>query len=380
MSSIITTEITQEDAKRDIEYCLGNAWTKRVISANYFLNNPHVYLNTSENVQAAVSSSVKEGSKILTVTSSGDYCLDSIFHGAEEVVNYDTNRFQYYVACLKYWGVLNLSYEEFCECFQSFHRDDLKFMSPELLEKAIAGFEEESAYPFWKGFIERRKLEQEYLLQWMNSFDYQLLTMMTGMQTEKGIADYAFNTSEFNPAKEICCAFRMFESPEARKDAYGYLSSKENFNALKEQLTKRKVSFYTSDIKALKDRLPETTTFDTIFLSNIPFYVPSASFVNSVNTQMEPLLAADGEISYYCQNMNPLWFREKAKNPGFEVPDYCFAQDPMKPLNRTGAKRYLDSYRLLREQYQVDLEALPAYGGTPGILSNNDVKVLVRRK
>lgn len=37
MSSIITTEITQEDAKRDIEYCLGNAWTKRVISANYFL-------------------------------------------------------------------------------------------------------------------------------------------------------------------------------------------------------------------------------------------------------------------------------------------------------------------------------------------------------
>ena len=121
MSSIITTEITQEDAKRDIEYCLGNAWTKRVISANYFLNNPHVYLNTSENVQAAVSSSVEEGSKILTVTISGDYCLDSIFHGAEEVVNYDTNRFQYYVACLKYWGVLNLSYEEFCECFQSFH-------------------------------------------------------------------------------------------------------------------------------------------------------------------------------------------------------------------------------------------------------------------
>lgn len=380
MNSIITSEITQETAKKDIRYCLQNAWTQRYLDENYFNNNPHIYLNTSENVQSAVTSNVTEKDKVLTVASSGDYCLDSIFRGAEQVVNFDINQFQYYVACLKFWGVLNLSYEEFCDCFQNFHRNDLKFMSPELLEKAITGFEQENAYPFWKGFIEQRKQEQDLLLQWMDSPEYQILAFMSGLPLEKGILDYAFNTSPITPSKTISCALRLFESPEAKIDTYGYLSSKESFQALKEKLTNAKVSYFTSDIKTLKDRLPEKQTFDTIFLSNIPFYVPSGSFVHTINNQVAPLLAEDGTISYYCQNMNPYWFQQKAKNPRYDVPSTCFAQDDMKPINRAGVRNYLESYRLLKRNYQVSLESIPAYGGTPGILADKDIKVMVKRK
>ncbi len=380
MSSIKTTSLNKKDAKRDIDYCLKNARTKKCMDEDYFTRNPHIYLNTSENVKEAVQSSVGEGSKVLTVASSGDYCLESIFRGADEVVNFDINQHQYYMTCLKYWAVLNLSYDEYCSCFRNFRRDDLLFMSDGLLRKAVSGFEREIAYPFWDRLIQERKREQDKVMEFLQSPSYKILTGYLGMHYPVGLIDYAINALDEYPEFRGGNALRIFESPEAKEDTYGYLMTEENFNTLKERLRKAKVSFQTSDIRRIKNRLYGEEDFNAIFLSNIPFYIPSKDFVSAVDDQIAPLLAPGGEISYYCQNMSADWMIARQQDPNYHVPITNFGRDYMMALNQEGVERCIASYAKLTENYDVELEEIPAYGGTPGILAPTDVKVLVRRK
>ena len=80
MKSIECSEFTQEIAQRDIEFCLANANSAKIIDfkGEFFRKNPHFYINGSDNVILPVSSTVKEGDTVLAVGASGDYMLDSI--------------------------------------------------------------------------------------------------------------------------------------------------------------------------------------------------------------------------------------------------------------------------------------------------------------
>ena len=159
MKSIESNEFTPKVATRDIEYCLANANTRKLMDfkGEYFRQNPHIYINGSDNVVLPVSRVVKDGDSVLTVGASGDYMLDSVLYGAKEVVNYDINAMQYYVCCLKVWALQVLDYQEFIDFFTNF-RSQI-YLDYKVLDRIIAPFENEAAYSYWKRFSKQRRIE-----------------------------------------------------------------------------------------------------------------------------------------------------------------------------------------------------------------------------
>lgn len=69
---------------------------------------------SQEGVNKAVGYKDKD---VLTVASSGDQYLGSVYYGANTVDLFDINRFTYYITCLKVAALRKLSYEEFLSFF-----------------------------------------------------------------------------------------------------------------------------------------------------------------------------------------------------------------------------------------------------------------------
>ena len=57
MKSIESSEFTQKIASSDIDFCLANANTRKLMDfeGEFFRKNPHFYMNSSDNVLLPVS-------------------------------------------------------------------------------------------------------------------------------------------------------------------------------------------------------------------------------------------------------------------------------------------------------------------------------------
>lgn len=377
-------EFTKEQVLQDIDFCNKNAYTRKLMDDHYFENNPHIYINSSDRIRSVVEPEVKEGDHILTVASCGDYQLDSVLYGAKDVTNYDINRLQYYALCLKTWAVQNLNYQEFISCFTKFDtNDELNYMSPELLQKAIATFEQEPAYAFWQAFIEERKRERDIFEKWFQSSSYQIACTMDPqlVTLSKCELSFIFHTKLDSYMNGNSTALRILEIPFSDSKICGYTASKENFNLLKDKLQSARLQFVTSDIKNLKEHLKDDSHYDHIFLSNIPFYVKPDTFIDTVENQFVPILLNQGSIIYYCQNMRKFWFEQKRRNKSFHLAPNLFKSGYLKSVYSEGAENCLQQYRKLpRKKYIISLEEVPTYNGTPDIDSTVDTKVKIKIK
>ena len=386
MKSIECSEFTPEIAQKDIEFCLANANTRKLMDfkGEFFRKNPHFYINGSDNVVLPVSRTVKEGDTVLAVGASGDYMLDSILYGAKEIVNYDINSIQYYVCCLKLWAIQVLDYKEFINFFMNFRNSD-DYLNYKIFERIIAPFEGEAAYPFWKRFAKQRRIENVAARQLINELG-PMLRMMSPVGTTNQEMVYVICTNVGpNMMPEKFSAMRLVNVPEANKDCLGYLSSEENYYKTREMLKDVKISFVTASIDEIKDKIPEDKKFDVVFLSNIPYYLTTDKIVSSVNDQLLPVLNQDGVISMYHQGMRINWFSQRLENRKFKLQrvvgrDYD-KESAHYQFNMIATGQVLDAHaELLASGLDISMEEIPSYGGATG--SNVEVDIIsnIRRR
>lgn len=386
MKSIDCSEFTQEIASKDIEFCLANANVGRAMdfAGNFFRNNPHFYLNGSDNVIRSVSTNVKEGDIVLTVGASGDYMLDSILYGAKEVVNYDINAIQYYVCCLKLWAIQTLDYNEYINFFTNF-RVSGDYLSYKVFEKIIAPFENEAAYPFWKRFAKQRRVENVAARQIIKELGF-MVRMIGGVNATEQEMIYAL-CSSMGPSMmpDKFSAMRLVNVPDAKIDCLGYLSSEDNYYKTRELLKDVNLSFVISNIDDIKNKLSVSQKFDVVFLSNIPFYLSTTSIINSIKEQLLPILTADGVISMYHQSMRINWFSQRTKDKSFKLQkvignDYD-KSSVVYNLNMAAINHVLEAHaELVSDGLNIIMEEIPTYGGATG--SNVEVDIIsnIRRR
>lgn len=380
MKTIYSSEHTLEGACEDIKYCINNAYSKTILDTNcqFFIKNPHFYLNTTEEISDIVGECVSDGSTILTVAGSGDYLLDSVLHGAKEIVTYDINSIQYYVATLKVWAIQVLSYNEYKTFFTDIKSTN--YLEPNILKKVIENFKTENAYPFWKEFLRYRRKE---LITCQNILsDPMIGMMMRHMKASEGITDGEMNfalCTEMGPQmfpREFLVS-RLIQSHGAN-DAYGYLKNEENYNLVKSRINDVELSFVTSSINDISKHV-EGKKFDAIFLSNIPFYLKPEKFVTAIKDELIPLLNPHGKISYIHQGMKIRWFDKKIKDRKYKIAPEQLGkgQTPMYVFNGMGTNSVLDSHsELIASGLNIILREKKSYGGVVG-MANTDIKALI---
>ena len=385
MKSIECNEFTQEIASKDIEFCLANANTRKLMDfkGEYFRRNPHIYTNGSDNVVLPVSKVVEEGDTVLAVGASGDYMLDSILYGAKEVVNYDINAIQYYVCCLKVWALQVLDYQEFIDFFTNYKSKT--YLNYKVLDRIIAPFEKEAAYSYWKRFSRQRRIEGVAASQIINEMG-PMLQMFSGINATDEELSYVICTKigpDMMPEK--FSAMRLVNVPDARKDCFGYLSSKENYYKTRELLSDVKLSFVTAGLDELKDKIGKDKKFDVMFLSNIPYYLTTDIFVGSVNEQLLPLLKEDGVISFYHQGMRMRWFSQRLNDRKFKL-QRVIGRDYDKEgthyqMNMVATNNVVEAHAMLvASGLEVGMEEIPTYGGATGVNVETDIISTIRRR
>ena len=386
MKSIECNEFTQDIALKDIEFCLANANERRVLDfeGEFFRKNPHFYLNGSDNVIRTVSSTVKEGDTVLTVGASGDYMLDSILYGAKEIINYDINSIQYYICCLKLWAIQVLDYKEFIDFFTNFRTSD-GYLNYKIFDKIIAPFEGEAAYPFWKRFSRQRRIENVAARQIISELGV-MLSMAAPVGTTTQEMLYVICTDvgpKMMPDK--FSAMRLINVPDAQRECLGYLSSEENYYKTREKLANVDISFVTSSIDEIKDKLPEGKKVDVAFLSNIPFYLKTDAIVKSVSEQLMPILNEDGIISIYHQGMRINWFNQRVQNKKFNLQkaigrDYDRSSMHYQ-INMYSTQQVIEAHAaMIEDGFDVRMEEIPTYGGASGVFVDKDIITTIRKK
>ena len=386
MKSIESREFTQKIASSDIDFCLANANTRKLMDfeGEFFRKNPHFYMNSSDNVLLPVSKLVKEGSRVLTVGASGEYMLDSILYGAKDVVNYDINSIQYYVCCLKLWAIQVLDYKEYIDFFTNFRTSNI-YLDYKVFDKIISQFETESAYPFWKKYAKQRRIETVAARQIINEMG-PMIKMFSPVQTTNQELMYVICTN-VGPGimPDKFSAMRLINVPEANKNCIGYLSSEDNYYKTREKIKEVNISFVTSGLDEIKDKVFEDKKFDVVFLSNIPYYLTTDKIVGSINEQLLPIISDDGIISMYHQGMRINWFSQRLENKKFKLQRVVGNEYDKGSVhyqfNMFATGQVLDAHaELVSSGLDVSMEEIPSYGGATG--SNVDVDIIsnIRRR
>ncbi len=333
MVNITYNEISNEKVKADIKTAFSRCPKigQGIIDTSYFAGNNQIYINTND--QTKVVTSDIFGADILTVASSGDYLLDAVLHGADNIVAYDINDFQYYAACLKLWALQTLDYGEYISFFTD--RSSNSFLSAELFRKIIEPFSKEAAYEYWDTFCAYRKLEEmqaNRLLKGGIPVDMiielfiELEEIFEHNPQAKGDIDALFkNQTVFMQGSLLrdknYKAARCIQYPKVNPDIIGHMSSEENYKLTQRNLNGACIFFENCDLLNLPSKL-SGQKFDIAFLSNIPFYLNGYELFSCVKN-LQDILYDEGAISYYYHNFKKEWFENGRKNPGF-VPPECY--------------------------------------------------------
>ena len=384
MEYIKSTDFDQSIAMEDIFYCFENAYSRADYNVGFdndqmFESNPHFYLNSSDNVRMAVMGNVKPNSSVLTVAGGGAYMFDSILNGATKIVNYDINSIQYYVLCLKIWAMKQLEYADYLNFLTSFNSS---FLNHKILRRVIDNYQECAAYPFWDYFTKARRIE-ENALQELKFNPIIGAAILAGKVTGKAnneLVNY-FLSTEVGPSlmPRKFKAIRLIQCAQADSEAFGYLATKENYELVKERLDSVDISFVLSNVVDIRDKVDDK--FDTIFLSNIPFYLAKETIISLIDETLISMLNEDGRISAYHQGMRLEWFKKVVKEEKFKISrkDFDMASDAIQ-LNIAGVHNVLLSHRALVDMnYAIQLTEIPTYGGAPEMKPDTDILALIKK-
>jgi hypothetical protein len=331
MVNIVYNEMSDLKVAADIK----TAFSKRpkighgIVDTSYFSGNNQIYINTNDQTKEVTSDI--SGGDVLTVASSGDYLLDCVLQGTNNIVTYDINDFQYYATCLKLWALQTLDYDEYISFFTD--RSSDKFLSSSLLEKIIEPFIKDPAYKYWDTFRTYRQLEEKQsdaLLRDGIPADtviklfMELEEIFENNPNAMGDIEALFkNQTTFIQgsllrAKDYIAA-RTIQYPEVNPNIIGHMSSKENFDLTRRNLNNVLITFENSDLLSLPAKLAGQK-FDIAFLSNIPFYLDGYELFTSIDN-LQSTLYDDGVISYYYHNFKKSWFESGRKMTDFIPPE-----------------------------------------------------------
>lgn len=348
------------------------------LSKQMFDDAPTLYLNPTERM--ILSDVIETSDPVATVLGSGDFAIESSFHGVNEILTFDINSNQYYMAALKLKGLQNLSYQDYWNFFSNI--ESKMWMSPEQYKKLQAQAENDpSLYAFFDEVMTQRMREDRQRKKMINS------NPILGM-TLAGEPDIYLDQflSRF-PGYEPSAVFRTLSGVAGLKDAGTYLESSETYRKAQENIKSSNISFVKSDLIRLKEMLERyeyfaknpDIRFQTFYLSNVPEFINGSIFADTVREQLMPLLTEKGTIAYCCQGTS-----EKLLN----MPDSSYnnlkgqlvtASPVFQNLAGQQLFNSVEAYRLIKSFASVELVEVPTLCEGNGI-SDKDTYVYVKKK
>lgn len=331
------------------------------------------YLNPTEELR--MGDFVKKGARTATVLGSGDFAIDSIFHGAKEVTCFDINKYQYFPASLKLKALQHMSYEDYCKFFSD-SRYDTKLFDEKIYEelKKVSD-KNDIIYTFMDVVIKRfneakNRIKSDIMMDPFYSFVHNIPSNDEGKSSylrefaEKIDECFEDNTSELYLSYVFSCFGVGYVPPEVINLLHGldtiktknsYLENVESFNKSREVINDSKINFINCDVSKLEDTLKSKgyvdysfKGFQSIYLSNIPEYMRGDYFVNEVIIKLMDILDDNGIIAYCCQGVTKDDLNT-GKSRVFDIindSNNCIAD--YNPLNRIRLVNDICGYELLK--------------------------------
>lgn len=370
------------------------------VSEKLFNDSTTVYLNSTE--ELIMKDFISEGDCVATVLGGGDFLLDSIYHGAKDIVTFDINKYQYQAASLKFRAMQKLDYNNFYSFFSAAGSD---YLSCSIYEKIKSDAKGEPLFIFWDTIMNVRKKEKENfeknplykILNISDIFNGAIMVKEFGTILKKvgisidglsSIDEVIFDSimkkvkTDYQPS----LIFDMLRAFSLKKTFDSYNYSEENYEITKERLRNVSVQFLKSDIGCLKNKLLGSNNFDkrnfggfkSIYLSNIPEYMSGDRFVSVVRDQLMPLLTDDGIVVYCCQGVDP----DLLKNATDE--DVCLKKQESlfaegKDFLHLGQEiNDIEGFKKISNLYDVSMTTTDTYAFGNGF-SDTDVFVYIKK-
>ncbi len=343
-----------------------------------FTNSGYVFMNPTEAL--VMGDVVKEGDSTLSVLSSGDFCLDSIYHGAKNITLFDINKFQYYMAMLKIKGIQALGYDEFFSFFSDSASD--LYVASKVYEKIKRMDKSNPEFAFWDHLMGIRRGEETYIT---NSPYFKYLKSLEATGGKK-IGQFEFDElmKGIDPGYKSSQFFALLFGYDGAHTPASYLESRESYAATQERLTGAHIDFINCDLAQIRKKLlasgKKDGGFDSIYLSNIPEYIDGKEFLGNVNGALMPLLKEDGSIVYCCQGIEPEHLTTFTAGD-IEVLRETIGgtQDSFSSdLSVVQKINDIEGYNALREMFDVSFTTADAYVGDD--TSKKDIFVRVKAK
>lgn len=360
------------------------------------------YMNSNEELR--MGEFVKPGSKTATVLSSGDFVIDSIYHGVNDITCFDINKYQYYLASLKIKALQNMSYDEYCGFFSDKEKNGrfLDIMTYEKLKKSSSSDFE--LYTFMDVLINRfnrakLKIREEIknsplydLIQDSKVLDDPVLEkyveeLKSDMDNDDNNLFLNYIFTKFDKGYNSPEILHLFHSISMVKSPDSYFENEDNYNATRNMIKNSNIKFVSCDISNFKDVLKKKGCLDSnfkgfqsIYLSNIPAYMRGDYFVNNVINSLMDILTDDGIIVYCCQGVTSedLKIGKMAVFDIINNPEYSL-QDS-NPFNRIRLVNDVCGYQLLeRKKYDVSLDETSSLSVGNGY-RDKDTFVYVKKK
>lgn len=355
---------------------------------------------------------VKDSSDFATVLASGDFALDAINSGVKNVLTFDINELQYYVASLKLSALQNLKYSEYYT-FLHDSSDVINYLSennyiklknnsnssPEVyyffdvLFKKLSEASDELYQILVSNFfinytlsIDPRTCSKDMYFKYISEKLPKLLKVKSFPKL--GLLEIDNILSILLPEYSSLEYFDFIHGDYRLMNSKSFIQNDIAFNNMKEKIKNSNINFIKSDVLTLKDSL-ETVNylnnsfkgFQAIYLSNIPEYIDGDKFTHAVDTQLMPLLKDDGIIVYCCQGFSKktlsvdtkeLERLEKSSGLRFDKLD-------TNPFVEIQLVNDIKAYSLLSERYAVDVDEVKNYGSANGI-EDTDTFIYIKKR
>lgn len=209
--------------------CLGANLPKQL-----FDDAPTLYLNPTEKM--VFNDIINNSDPVSTVLGSGDFAIETSFHGVKDILTFDINGNQYYMAGLKLKGFQNMDYDEYWSFFSDINSP--LWMSPEQYEKIKLRAEtDHSLYSFFNEVMKIRTFEDRRRARYIANNPY-LRAVLAG---EGALyTDHALSTF---PDYQMSDVFRTISGCSGIKDVGSYLENQESYKQAQKNVASSNIAF-----------------------------------------------------------------------------------------------------------------------------------------
>ena len=198
-----------------------------------------VYASTNENINGYMKKlDFKDKTSTLSVMASGDHAFNAAFYGIKDIDTFDTNVLtQYYALGIKRSAILTFSYKKYLLFLNKILDENISLEELTEIIKSLLSYMDYEFKLYWEEVLSYNYLVQKDSKNPLNLFHMLLINIQGAIK---------------NPINNA------------------YLLSEENYNILKNNLSKVNFSFQNIECFELPNKIKKQ--YDFIFLSNIADY------------------------------------------------------------------------------------------------------------